>query len=867
MQTTPDDGPISFQDFRRGVGRVLDLAEQVPAERAAAKEEQDTVLRAARRDRDRIHAAAKGRYEKEVAAAEEVREEAVAAATQRRDERLSRLSKENASAAKQVAELHKRATRTAEKDRHDAEWLAQVTCNADLARIEEEQNQAEKAAADASEHVATQVRNADDLARQYGVRETPQTDEAASPEAVDSAIAAVNEAIEALRRLRLPRLFVGATPWVVLVLLAGGGAAAGWLGSPEHRETAAGVGAGVAVVLAVALGYFLRKMGTTQAGEQLQQVHNAAATARLSIEQQREREAERHVRETDAARATAAADVAAAEAEHGPRIAKIDQDRDEQLRQVETKVRQRQDTIDAEHKAAEDDAKRSYESAVATADATKAAAVDPANAAYDQVASQAADELAAKEAAADTLDEERSGIEHMLRRPIRGRSVRIGELEMPGDVDPVEARLSLASCGGLVVRHDGTTRDAAIALLRRTAARLLEAMDPGKARFTFIDAVGLGETFAGFMHLADYDDALVGGRVLVEPEDVTRRLGDLTEHMGTVIQTYLRNQYADVDAYNAAAGELAEPYRFVVAADLPSGFGEESLRRLAGIAASGPRCGVFVLAAVDVRQPAAGGSASAAHLEDLSHSCVTIDVTDGVRWQDEQLGRVPLRLDPELTDADTSDLAHKVGSLARDAKRVEVSVDPLTPAAGEAWSRDSGRDLSVPVGRAGAGRQQEFRLGRGVAQHALVGGKTGSGKSTLLNVYVSNLCLWYGPDQVEIYLIDFKRGVEFKAYAEAKLPQVRAVAVESDREFGLSVLRRLDAELGRRGEAFRLAGAQDVAGFRERRPDEVMPRIVLVIDEFQELFAEDDGIAQEAASLIDRLMRFSAVRLSAERAV
>src|SRR5437868_10194727 len=34
-----------------------------------------------------------------------------------------------------------------------------------------------------------------------------------------------------------------------------------------------------------------------------------------------------------------------------------------------------------------------------------------------------------------------------------------------------------------------------------------------------------------------------------------------------------------------------------------------------------------------------------------------------------------------------------------------------------------------------------------------------------------------------------------------------------------------------------------------------MPRIVLIVDEFQEFFVEDDKIAQEAALLLDRLVR------------
>ena len=77
-------------------------------------------------------------------------------------------------------------------------------------------------------------------------------------------------------------------------------------------------------------------------------------------------------------------------------------------------------------------------------------------------------------------------------------------------------------------------------------------------------------------------------------------------------------------------------------------------------------------------------------------------------------------------------------------------------------------------------------------------GPSGSGKSTFLHALVTNAALYYRPDEVQFYLIDFKKGVEFKCYATANLPHARVIAIESEREFGLSVLEKLDTELRRR---------------------------------------------------------------------
>ncbi|MEM7392363.1 MAG: FtsK/SpoIIIE domain-containing protein, partial [Verrucomicrobiota bacterium] len=111
------------------------------------------------------------------------------------------------------------------------------------------------------------------------------------------------------------------------------------------------------------------------------------------------------------------------------------------------------------------------------------------------------------------------------------------------------------------------------------------------------------------------------------------------------------------------------------------------------------------------------------------------------------------------------------------------------------------------------------------------------------------------PNDVEFYLVDFKKGVEFKCYGNYRLPHARVVAIESDREFGMSVLSRIDEELRRRGELFRKLGVQDLQGYKRAGGTESLPRSLLIVDEFQEFFVEDDRIAQNASLLLDRLVR------------
>src|SRR5205807_6608560 len=122
-------------------------------------------------------------------------------------------------------------------------------------------------------------------------------------------------------------------------------------------------------------------------------------------------------------------------------------------------------------------------------------------------------------------------------------------------------------------------------------------------RFTIIDPLGIGRGFGAFMHLADYDEALVTNQVWTEPRQIEERLADLSAHMEKVTQKYLRNEYATIDEYNAVAGEVAEPYRVLVVADFPAHCDEKAASRLSSIASGGVPCGILTLVAVDRDRP------------------------------------------------------------------------------------------------------------------------------------------------------------------------------------------------------------------------------------------------------------------------
>ena len=316
---------------------------------------------------------------------------------------------------------------------------------------------------------------------------------------------------------------------------------------------------------------------------------------------------------------------------------------------------------------------------------------------------------------------------------------------------------------------------------------------------------------------------------------------------------YLRNQYATITEYNAKAGSIAEKYHFLVIASFPANFTENATRRLRNIAASGARCGVFTLLHWDQRNALPPDFVP----DELRKNSIVVrrDHTGFTVGKEQAEIRATLEFDPPPDAELAVELTHKIGKSSIDSNRVEVPFVQVAPEPEQMWRGETASELKVAIGRTGATKLQYLAIGKGTRQHALFAGKTGSGKSTLFHVIITNLALSCSPDEVEFYLIDFKKGVEFKCYAERQLPHARVIAIESDREFGLSVLQRVDEELKRRGDLFRALGVQDVAGYKRAGGKEAIPRSLLSIDEFQEFFVEDDAISQAASVLFDRIVR------------
>lgn len=389
--------------------------------------------------------------------------------------------------------------------------------------------------------------------------------------------------------------------------------------------------------------------------------------------------------------------------------------------------------------------------------------------------------------------------------------------------------------------------------------RLFMMLPPGKLNFTFIDPVTLGESFAMFTRLVDVDDRtseVINGKIWSAPSDIEQKLKIMTDHISNVTQRCLQGKYDNIHEYNRVAEQNAEAYQVLMLMDFPAGLTDQSLKLLEQIVTSGPKCGVFTVIYRNESQykkisersyPLITNIETSFQVFNFNDNCTQITYS-GEKVKDKALLWSNLQL-PSNNQMNQIIATLKKG--IKNADKVVIGIDKVSNAETTETTKDG---IRIPIGIHGANEVQYLTLGVGGSHHALIAGVAGSGKSSLLHTIILRALTQYSPDELSIYLVDFKRGVEFKIYADFELPSFKVVAIESEREFGYNILLALEREQKIRADLFKKSHVDKIEEYRAL--GKKMPRVLVIMDEFHELFSNaNDEFAKKSATIMERIVR------------
>lgn len=182
------------------------------------------------------------------------------------------------------------------------------------------------------------------------------------------------------------------------------------------------------------------------------------------------------------------------------------------------------------------------------------------------------------------------------------------------------------------------------------------------------------------------------------------------------------------------------------------------------------------------------------------------------------------------------------------------------------WYNTTGKGINLRPGITEAsGKMPPAVTLSGQTSHAIIGGRTGSGKSVFLNNLILNILIEYAPWEIELYLADFKK-VEMSRYMNKyKTPHVRACAATSEIDYVLSLIQYIKNRKDDRELLFSRLKILDISEFRSKYSSVIMPRMLFLVDEFQQLFLDANNrqkdVIEDLLTDITRKGRSSGVHL------
>ena len=392
----------------------------------------------------------------------------------------------------------------------------------------------------------------------------------------------------------------------------------------------------------------------------------------------------------------------------------------------------------------------------------------------------------------------------------------------------------------LAITSAPKTRPAIDAIVQNLLMRVLSTFEPGAVRVHLWD---IGQLTAILPDL--YPLSRTSALSLYDPGRLEDLLDELAGHIRRIHANGMASGYTSLREIRRATGQRAEPFRIVVLYGNGEKLEPERARDLKRVASGALAAGICLIM-IDV-PTAVSAPVETLSLVDDRNAISSMTGTD-----------LLVDLDPPLPSAQVIRAAQAISEALIAKQGGPRAFGDLLPA--ELGQENSARELRAPVGFF-EGEPVEVIIGDH-SPHALIGGPSGSGKTNFLYALMGSLAARYTPDELALYLLDFKEGVSFAGLAPGRkdsswLPHARLIGVNvnTDREFGLALLRFLAGELRRRSAAAKEHEVTNLGDLREADPGGHWPRIVAVIDEFQYLFAGRDQVTATATQLLEDIAR------------
>ena len=422
--------------------------------------------------------------------------------------------------------------------------------------------------------------------------------------------------------------------------------------------------------------------------------------------------------------------------------------------------------------------------------------------------------------------------------------------------------------------------------IRNMVIQIMAQVPVYQYEFIYLDALNNAGGLKELLNLqyirADYTDRIdtqLDGegiralRVGRDNESIRRELIRLEKYMGMVTDA-LQGKVSLTE--NNRAGAPRIPYKIVVLEGISTGTENSLVKKLI---LNGRKCGIFVILLQESEKYP--GSLPDKYknewsfLLDSCHQIIYRESGTYLKYVAEKEERAII-----LYDSENDFTGLMSGLKEKPLKKREIDnsfsvyfpdnyiYGKLTSTTELPSGKLEGR-ICIPYAVDQRGDIVSLEIGSASYAHGLLSGSTGSGKSTAYHMFINSIAMNYHPDDVELWLIDYKK-VEFSTYIVNRPPHIRFLGIERNQEFTFSFLDLLYGEYERRMDLFADSNVTNIDKYKKTFGVNSLARILVLIDEFHimaQQVEDDPDYARKLENLLSEARGTGIAFLFADQSV
>lgn len=424
----------------------------------------------------------------------------------------------------------------------------------------------------------------------------------------------------------------------------------------------------------------------------------------------------------------------------------------------------------------------------------------------------------------------------------------------------------------LLLKHKDRFEDTVKEMVNGIGIRMLWSIPASLQEFCLLDTAAIG-SYAPLQYMDPSQNPaaageliksmIVGGKVFQKKEEMARQIDEMRTRFES--RKGSMGSFKTLREFNSSNFMSREAYQAAIIQHFPMNLEADSVMDITTMARDCRTAGFSTILAMPETSENYMEDRVKLRVRDLESNVTVLQMRDDGSFvttsdcQTEAERSAEIVFFPTPDDGRLAEMRACFFDASMGALKVAVDFNSVAPEPQMRYQASSSQGLVIPLGLMRGGSKFELRMDD-IHIHTILSGVTGAGKTNLLHVLLLNIILRYSPDEAEIYLIDFKHGVDFGIYSNYNLPNFRVLSITSEAEFPLAALEEVEKEFDRR--AYDLEGTLSIAEYNRMHPENRMKRIVLVLDELYVLMRDSarDGnrnIAEKIMQIIDKIAHTS----------